>query len=488
MFQLPQSQPVWMAWALFAIKSAEFVALLRGGIDKARAHRRRFDRVRTAYKSGLKWLRELALFRPALMIFTATLLAVLSVWFILIIYSYYDPHAAISQRIASTYQASMWISLIVILFGLGVIFLTSFSFSGIYNIFRGILPQPQQKLASRIDREIDGYFHIDNDRAGDIVPYLIKNVLDDPKRYDRSEVYTPTPDEVRSAKYSNFLFFGEMIEAKATAGNFEDQWGWAKAVFCTTDLFEPTKMRQLSEKRQYSQKLVEELTKQSGRWEIFGTGFKEALDVNAERLGKYFEYDARNIGRLRLRDRLLIALRLRKAFELIRRRLDEFDVYKLRPPNTLVLIKLMAIRRIWNINWRDFEFPFSPWLSVFLLRSKILGTDLKEFGEDDQDFEWFRNETLRRISKLVEESLKSLNQDQQEKIKKILKSDINYDSAMILTDTFLWMVGSECCRYNNCRELRNDKGQLCPLGEFGICEPEEGKELFTYEQHNFVFK
>jgi hypothetical protein len=148
----------------------------------------------------------------------------------------------------------------------------------------------------------------------------------------------------------------------------------------------------------------------------------------------------------------------------------------------------MASRGIWEIDWHELEFPFSPWQCVFLLRSGILRTDLKNFSSWDQDFQAFRNDALKSLAKQVKDGLELRSDEDKAKVRKTLNSDITDSSAMMLADTFLWQVGSRCCRYNNCGEIRNERGILCPLSSLHICKVEPGKKLFTFRESEFVLE
>jgi hypothetical protein len=489
MFELPPIPPV-VSFALFGAKAVEVSALLTRGLTRAKTYHDKCDLIAAAYQDKLKWLKRLALFRPRLMITTAGFLMLITIWFFLIIYSYYSPSSAIAQKIAVTYPYSIGISATALTIGALIIFFTSFSFARIYNIFRLILPQPEQRLASRVDRETEGYFYIDDERGDRIVPLIVESVLANPSWYDAAEVFTPSPsDEVASAEYANFVFFGELVEAKAGGGKPMERWGWITHVYRNKpDLFNPTRLKQLTEDRKFAATLVNEMAKFSETREPFVNGLYAVLDFNVAMLGKHYNHDARKIGQPNLIGRLLIRAKLQSMFELVEKRTMKFETYKKRSGNRLVLIKLMAIRRIWKVPLEELEFPFSTWQCVFLLRSRIISTDLEKFSTDDSDFAWFRDAALRNLSALVKNHLDRLNEEEKKKMTEILKSEIEPSSAMILTDTFLWTIGTECCLYNNCGELRNEKGKLCPFSQLEICKPSEGKKLFTYERPNFVLK
>jgi hypothetical protein len=492
MFQAQPGTPVFISWILFAIKAAEFPTLLRQSTEKARAHKRKCNQIVSAYQGRLKWLTSLALFRPRLMIFTSFFLALLLVWFFLIIFSYYFPQLAIAQAlnsaIAATYLYAVILSLIVILLSFVFIFVTSFSFSWVYAAFKYILPQPQQRLASRIDREDEGYFYINKDEAERIIATVIRHVLSNPEWYAQAIVIKPPGDEMKSAKYANFLFFGQLVEGRATVGSSLERWNWVTELYRTTDFFEPAKLKGLAATKKFGESVITKLIAVSENAELSVPSLHDALNSGVTKLGERFKYDARNIGTMCLWNRFLINTKLRTNYEVLKRRLNSLEVFD-QPPaqaNILQLIKLMATRRIWKIDWQYVEFAFAPWQCVFLLRSGILKTDLTKFSGWDDDFEWFRNDALREISHLVQRSLQVLNDEEKKKIKTILNSDIDFPSATVLADTFLWMVGSQGCRYNNCGEMTGSRGQLCPLGRFGICKLVPGKKLFTYKSNEFV--
>jgi len=410
------------------------------------------------------------------------------------IFSYYFPDyriaRALNQFIAATYVYAVAFSLATILFGVVFVFVTSLSFARLYDVFSHLLPQPQQRLASRIDREDDGFFYVDEGEAERIIAYVITNVLNNPSWYQKSIVVKPADNEITSAKYANFLFFGQLLEGRATVGDGLDRWGWAANLYANTDLFEPDRMKELVASRTFAQSLITRLITDSGSKEINVPSLHDLLNAGAAKLGRHHKYDCRNINKAGLWNGLLIKTKLRTRYEMLKRRLIKLNILDDPPAkaNTIQLIKLMAARKIWEINWNDVEFAFAPWQCVFLLRSGILKTNLPKFSAWDGDFEWFRDDALRRISKLVQRSLAVLNGTDQQKIKTILGSDIDFAGAIVLADTFLWMLGSKSCRYNNCGQMTSGKGELCPLGQFAICKPIQGKSLFTFRPNDFVLE
>jgi hypothetical protein len=504
--------PVQVTFALFALKAVEFSALLSRGIAKAKTNGEKYDLITAAYQGDLKFLRLLVWLRPGIMIVTALLLAVVTIWFDLTIYNYYSPGSLISPIIAKTDADALAISITALLIGVLVYVFTSFSWAKFYTSFRFVLSksQYQQRLASRIDRETDGYFYIDNEQSEKIARRLVEAVLEDPSWYKQSIVHTPDAlNELKSAEYANFLFFGEFVEAKAAAGEAMERWGWITDVYkAQPDLFSVAKLKQLNEKTKFAATLVDEMKKHSLSPEAFGTGLVEVLNDGIAKLGKRFEYDARKIGQMNFWNCLLIAVRRRTRYEVVDKRLTKFEPYKRRSGNRLVLIKLMISRNLWDIPVKELEFPFSPWQCVFLLRSKIISTDLEKFSTHDPDFAWFRNAALRKLTSLVQASIDTLRKTKKEEMKRILKSELTPSSAMLLTDTFLWGVGSKCCRFNKCGEEKSEKGityaydiflgswivtygetrkerMICPFSSLAICNLDEGKKLFYYEAPNF---
>lgn len=503
--------PVQVTFALFALKAVEFSALLSGGLAKAKTHRERYDLITAAYQGQLKFLRLLVWLRPGIMIITALLLAVVTAWFDLTIYNYYSPGSFISPIIAKTDPYSVRMSIAALLIGVVVYVLTSFSWAGIYTSFRLRKFQYQQRLASRIDRETNGYFYIDDDRSEKIAHRLVESVLEDPYWYRQAIVYTPTTEELKTAEYANFLFFAELVEAKAT-GDSMDKWRWITEVYKSqATLFSAATLKQLKEAGTFAGTLVDEMRKHSPPPEAFGTELTKVLNSGVARLDK-FTYDARNIARKNLWNDLLIALRRRTTYDVVDKRLTKFEPYKKRSGNRMVLIKLMVSRKVWGIPVEEFEFPFSAWQCIFLLRSKIISTDLEKFSTYDPDFAWFRDAALRRLAILVKDSIDALSNDKKEELKKSLKSELTPSDAMLFTDTFLWRVGDKCCQYNRCGEQKSEneikytydmysnswrvtyaapkseKGSTCPFKRFKICNLDEHKKLFYYEAPNFEMK
>jgi len=486
MFQLPQI-PAGVSFALFGFKALEVSALLTKGLARAKTHRDKYDLIAAAYQGELKWLRRLVLFRPRVMIWTGIFLVAVTIWFFLTIYSYYSPNTATARTISGSwfYKYSIGISLGALVFGLLIIVFTSFSFARVYNSFHFILPkyQYQQRLASRVDRDTDGYFYINNEQGEKIARRIVKRVLENPSWYTQSEVYTPSVcAELASAKYANFLFFGELVEAKAGGGRPMERWQWLTEVYKKKpDLFEPTRLKQIMKEGRFANTLVDEMAKYSKTRDPFVGGLYDVLNFGVARLGKHFKYDARNIGQMNAWNRLLLRVRRRSMFQVVDKRLTKFKPYKKRSGNRLVLIKLMVIRKLWNIPVEELEFPFSAWQSVFLLRSKVISTDLEKFSTYDPDFAWFRNAALRALTTQVKDSLDVLSETEKEEMKRIIKSELDSSSAMILTDTFLWKVGYECCSVNSCGE----EGTICPFGSLAICRVDEGEKLFSYEAPHF---
>jgi hypothetical protein len=486
MFQLPQSPPVLLTYALFAIKFFEAVPLLTRGLTQASAHRRKCTAIVSAYQGRLKWLKPLALFRPRLMIVTGLWLALIFIWFIFIIFSFNYPGWAMSPYIAVTYPCSIWISLGTLIFGTLIIVGTLFSFARVYSFLRFLLPQPEGRLASRIDRDTDGYFYINDDESGRIAGRIIDGVLDHPDWYGEGLVYRPESSaEIASSNYANYVFFGELVEAKAGEGRAMDRWGWITEVYKKKpDLFDPAQLEQLAKQHTFAKTLVDQMAQYSPNRDPFVGGLYDVLDSNVERLSKRFHCDARKIGQPNPWNRILIKLKLLSIFGLIDKRLTKFEPYKTRSGNRLVLIKVMAIRRVWYIPLKELEFPFAAWQSVFLLRSGIITYDREEFDSYDPDFAWFRNEALRRLTELVWKALGRRSEEEQERIKTTIKSALDPEGAMILTDTFLWKVGADFCRVNSCAE----DGTMCPFGDLAICKPDDGEKLFRYEAPNFERK
>lgn len=486
MFQAPQSPPVLLTYALFAIKFFEAVPLLTRGLTLASAHRRKCTAIVSAYQGRLKWLKPLALVRPHLMIVTGLWLALIFIWFIFIIFSFNYPEWVMSPYIAVTYPWSIWISLGTLIVGTVIIVGTLFSFAPVYSLLRFLLPQPLGRLASRIDRNTDGYFYIDDDESGKIAGQIVDGVLDHPDWYGEGLVYKPESSaEIASSNYANYMFFGELVEAKAGGGRTMERWGWITTVYKKNpEFFTPTQIEQLAKQGKFAETLVDQMAKYSPNKDPFIEPLYKVLDSGVARLSKHFNCDARKIGQPNLWDRFLIRLQLSSMFELVNNRLTKFEPYPTRSGNRLVLIKIMATRTVWDIPLKQLEFPFAAWQCVFLLRSRIITTDLEKFDSFDADFAWFRNEALRRLTAFVLGSIGRRSASDKETIKGIIRSELDLEGAMILTDTFLWKVGIDYCQVNSCSQ----DGTTCPFGDLAICKPADGEKLFSYESPNFIRK
>jgi hypothetical protein len=468
----------------------EAAPLLGRGVALRSNYRKKCEAVVSAYDGRLRGLKFIALLRPRLMIYTGLWLLVVIIWFILIIFSFYYPQSKVSPYIIPTYRWAVWISLVTVVLGILIGGATFLSFSRIYDFLKHRLPQPQQRLASRIDRDDDGFFYIDQGEAERIIATVIRNVLNNPEWYSHAIVFKPSGDEMKSAKYANLLFFGQLVEGRATLGSGLDRWNWVTELYRTTDFFEPARLKELTATKKFGESVITKLKEISEHAELSIPTLNDALNDGVTRLGRRFNYDARNIGNIGFWNGLLVSKKLRTRYEVLKTRLRKLEVLD-EPPaqaNIVQLIKLMATRNIWQIEWQDVEFAFAPWQCVFLLRSGILKTDLPNFSAWDKDFEWFRDDALKKISNLVQRSLQLLSDKEKTKIKTILNSDIDFPGTMVLADTFLWMVGTQCCRYNNCGQMTGNKGKLCPLGQFAICTPAPGKKMFTYKQNNFVLE
>lgn len=486
MFQVPQSPPVLLTWALFIIKFLESVPLLTRGLATASAHRGRCVSVLAAYKGRLRWLNLLALFRPRVMIITGLWLALIFIWFIFIIFSFNYPEWTISPYIAATYRWSVLVSLVTLVVGFVIIVGTLFSFARVYSFLRFMLPQPQGRLASRIDRDTAGFFYIDDDESGKIASQIVDGVLDHADWYGEGLVYRPESSAaIASSNYANYVFFGELVEAKAGAGRTMERWGWITEVYKNNpDFFEPAQLEQLAKQHKFAETLVEHMAKHTLNRDPFIEPLYKVLDSGVARLSKHFNCDARKIGQPNLWNSFLIRLKLSSMFELVDKRLTKFEPYPTRSGNRLVLIKIMAVRAVWNIPLKELEFPFAAWQCVFLLRSGIITTDLEKFDSYDPDFAWFRNEALRRLTAFVLGLLGRRSASDKETIKGVIRSELDLEGAMILTDTFLWKVGIDYCQVNSCSE----EGTTCPFGDLAICKPADGEKLFTYESPNFIRK